>query len=89
MGPKTGIQLYDQSLVPLFLMGRMACMIRGPKSLAGLMAQPVGPPNPSPTHNTSNATGKASNAPNELAGFTIKSTPMMKTKVASVYVSKF
>ena len=38
IGPTTGIQLWLQSLVPLFFIGRMACMMRGPRSLAGLIA---------------------------------------------------
>jgi hypothetical protein len=37
-GPTTGIQQYFQSLLPFLPMGKMACIIRGPKSLAGLIA---------------------------------------------------
>jgi|GEM_PF-4495846 len=38
VGPITGIHAYPQSLFPLFLMGKIACIIRGPKSRAGLIA---------------------------------------------------
>src|SRR5699024_12877159 len=37
-GPRTGTQAYPQSEVPLFLIGRIACARRGPRSRAGLMA---------------------------------------------------
>ena len=57
-GPNTGIQAYPQSEVPLFLMGKIACMIRGPKSRAGLMAYPVVPPNPNPIPHTKIPTKK-------------------------------
>src|SRR6187200_1839180 len=47
-GPTMGIQLYDQSDDPLPGMGKTKWAIRGPKSRAGFMAKPVGPPRLSP-----------------------------------------
>src|SRR5699024_2984767 len=44
IGPMTGIQAYPQSDVPFPGIGNKACMIRGPKSRAGLIAYPVAPP---------------------------------------------
>ena len=44
IGPTTGTQEYAQSEPPLPRMGRMAWAMRGPRSRAGLMAYPVGPP---------------------------------------------
>jgi hypothetical protein len=41
IGPRTGTQAYFQSLSRLFGIGRRKCMIRGPRSRAGLMAYPV------------------------------------------------
>ena len=38
MGATTGIQLYSQSDDPLPGIGRIACMMRGPRSRAGLIA---------------------------------------------------
>ncbi len=38
IGPTTGIHEYAQSESPLPGIGRMKCMIRGPRSRAGLIA---------------------------------------------------
>ncbi len=59
IGATTGIHEYFQSLSPFPLIGKNACIIRGPKSLAGLIAYPVVPPNDSPILQTRNATGIA------------------------------
>ena len=59
MGPTTGIQLYDQSPDPFLPIGRMECIMRGAKSRAGLIANPVGPPSPIPITVTNKATGRA------------------------------
>jgi len=48
IGPTQGTQEYCQSELPLLLIGKIACIILGPKSRAGLIAKPVGPPNPKP-----------------------------------------
>src|SRR5699024_5713290 len=53
IGPTTGIQAYPQSEVPLPGMGSSACAIRGPRSRAGLIAYPVGPPRDRPMAKTS------------------------------------
>src|SRR5205807_4200527 len=52
-GPKIGTRAYPQSEPPLSLIGRTACATRGPKSLAGLIAYPVGPPRLNPMTHTS------------------------------------
>src|SRR5216110_2128833 len=43
-GPIIGTSAYPQSELPLSLIGKTACATRGPKSRAGLIAYPVGPP---------------------------------------------
>src|SRR5690349_18941283 len=48
VGPTIGIQAYPQSEVPFPGIGSSACAIRGPRSRAGLIAYPVGPPNERP-----------------------------------------
>lgn len=48
IGPNTGTHEYAQSFPPLFGIGSMACITRGPKSRAGLIAYPVGPPRDRP-----------------------------------------
>ena len=62
-GPKTGIQLYPQSGC-LFFRGSKEYISLGPKSLAGLMANPVVPPRVIPITQTTIPTGRASKAPN-------------------------
>ena len=47
-GPENGTQAYSHSDGPLPLMGNIQCANRGPRSLAGFAAKPVGPPQPSP-----------------------------------------
>src|ERR1041385_2710602 len=66
IGPTIGIHAYAQSLVPLLLIGKIACMIRGPKSRAGFMAYPVVPPSESPITQTKNATGIAPTEPKPI-----------------------
>src|SRR6267143_6248358 len=51
-GPTIGTSAYPQSELPLSLMGRIALATRGPKSRAGLIAYPVGPPRPRPMAHT-------------------------------------
>ncbi len=48
IGPKIGIHAYAQSDGPFLLMGKRAWAILGPRSRAGLIAYPVGPPRESP-----------------------------------------
>ena len=88
IGPITGIQAYFQSLSRLRGMGRIAWAIRGPKSRAGLMAYPVGPPNERPTPNTSNPAGSAFKVPRLLSGFDINKTPRTNIKVPIASVRK-
>ena len=89
MGPITGISAYPQSLGPLPFIGSKKCMILGPKSLAGLIAQPVGPPNPKPIPATNKETGKADMAPISIPAGFIKKMPSRKTQVAMVSTNKF
>ena len=88
MGPATGIHAYDQSLSRLPDIGSTKWAMRGPKSRAGLMAYPVGPPNPIPMPATSNATGNASNAPSELVGADAANAPKASTNVPMSSVKK-
>ncbi len=60
--------------------------MRGPKSRAGLTANPVGPPRDKPIPNNSKATGKASSAPRLVCGETIIITPNTNTKVPTASV---
>ncbi len=60
--------------------------MRGPRSRAGLTANPVGPPSDKPIPNSSNATGNASNAPRLVCGETIIITPNTSTKVPTASV---
>lgn len=86
MGPMTGIHAYDQSLSPFVLIGNKKCEILGPKSRAGLIAYPVGPPNDNPIPNTSNATGNAFNVPNASVGADIDNAVNTSTNVAIISV---
>src|SRR5271154_2601860 len=52
-GPTIGTSAYPQSELPLSLMGRIAWARRGPKSRAGFIAYPVGPPRLRPSAQTS------------------------------------
>src|SRR5690349_7076066 len=52
-GPSTGTIAYPQSDEPFPLTGSNACMMRGPRSRAGLIAYPVVPPNDNPIDHTS------------------------------------
>src|SRR5579864_5779333 len=55
-GPIIGTSAYPQSDGPLPAIGRMAWAMRGPRSRAGLIAYPVGPPSDSPIPQTRQAT---------------------------------
>ena len=55
--------------------------MRGPKSLAGLMAYPVGPPNDKPMPNTNSETGNAFSVPNEEKGSVKHNAPNINTNV--------
>ena len=58
-GPITGIHEQLQSFDALFFIGKIECIILGPKSLAGFMAYPVVPPKDRPIDQTKKATGTA------------------------------
>ena len=93
-GARTGIHAYFQSLSPLCGMGRMACINRGPRSLAGLIAYPVGPPSENPIPMTNKATGRASREPSDTFSPSklapaMKKTPKTKVKVPMNSVKKF
>src|SRR6187401_244620 len=62
--------------------------MRGPKSRAGLIAYPVGPPSERPMPNTNKAYGKAFRLANESAGPAMQSAPKARTKVATISVIK-
>src|SRR6266436_1124947 len=74
-------------------MGRMACAMRGPRSRAGLIAYPVGPPRDIPMPQTrlptrygpSPAAGPAAETRFEKIAPTTKTS----TKVAMISLSKF
>src|SRR5580658_6284670 len=51
-GPIIGTNAYPQSEFPLSLIGRIAWATRGPKSRAGFIAYPVGPPRLRPSAHT-------------------------------------
>jgi len=68
IGPRIGTQQYFQSLSRLNGKGRRECMIRGPRSRAGLMAYPVGPPKDKPRPSTTRATGNALIEPSPTSG---------------------
>ena len=87
-GPATGIHEYDHSLCPFVLMGKIKWDNRGPRSRAGLIAYPVGPPRDSPMPNTSNATGNAFNVPSASEGGDMARAPNIKTKVATISVMR-
>jgi hypothetical protein len=76
-----GISEYPQSLFLLFLIGRIECIIRGPKSLAGFIAYPVVPPRDIPIPKTINATGRAEIAPIPTSGAAIYNTEIIRTNV--------
>ena len=59
-------------------------MILGPKSLAGLIAQPVGPPNPNPIPPTNKDTGKADKAPKSAVAGLRKNIPINTNRQAMI-----
>src|SRR5659263_393130 len=85
-GPKTGTHAYDQSLEPLPLIGSRACTMRGPRSRAGLMAYPVGPPRLAPMPTTMRATASGPRPDGDLPADTIQNT---STNVPRTSVTKF
>src|SRR5579863_4720491 len=91
MGPTIGIQAYAQSELPLPAIGKIACAKRGPKSRAGLIAYPVGPPRERPMANTINPTiigpkPVAHPGPDKFAFEGMARTP--KTRVAVPIISQ-
>src|SRR3954447_17060612 len=92
IGPTTGIHAYPQSDGPLPGMGRIACMMRGPRSRAGLIAYPVGPPSESPIASTSRPTSRPP-SPNDGAAIAalakIASTPNTSRNVPMISVTMF
>ena len=68
IGPKMGTQAYFQSLLRFIFIGRKKCMSLGPRSRAGLMAYPVGPPSDKPIPSTTSATGRALSEPSPTSG---------------------
>ena len=94
IGPTTGTQAYPQSLEPLPLIGRKACAMRGPRSRAGLMAYPVGPPREAPMPTTRRATGSAPSGPSPPVAVSGHPTPKpittkTSTKVPMISVTRF
>ena len=77
-GPNIGTHAYFQSLVPLCFNGSKAWTIRGPKSLAGLIAYPVVPPRERPIAQTKNATGIAPRDPRPIGVFASEISPPVK-----------
>ena len=94
MGPKTGIQAYPQSDPPLPEIGKSEWKSRGAKSLAGLMANPVGPPKDNPIDQTKSPTRTGPNpwakpeSGMRFFGEDIAKTPNTKTKVAMISQKK-
>src|SRR5437867_7990386 len=92
-GPITGIGAYPQSEPPFPSIGRIACAMRGPRSRAGLIAYPVGPPSDNPIPQTKLPTrygpspeaGPVAETPLEKIAPTTKTS----TKVAMTSLSKF
>src|SRR5688572_776767 len=77
-GPIIGTHPYFQLLLPLPLMGSIACAILGPKSLAGLIAYPVVPPSERPIAHTRKATGKAPSDPRPIGVFGLRNSASEK-----------
>ena len=94
IGPNTGTHAYSALNDALSLMGTNECTMRGPKSLAGLIAYPVVPPNESPIAQTRKATGNAPIEPKPIGVVESKVASLkcrmvkIRTKVASVSLSK-
>ena len=104
IGATIGTHAYAQSELPLCFIGRRACIILGPKSLAGLRAYPVGPPKLIPIAQTKNPTKSPpsipifpdASAPLESVkatavffAFPIPNTPKTNIAVASISVTQF
>src|SRR6266446_3481305 len=92
-GPITGIGAYPQSEPPFPAIGRIACAMRGPRSRAGLMAYPVGPPSDRPMPQTRLPTryGPSPTAGPAVETLLEKIAPTTKTStnVAITSLSKF
>src|SRR3981189_1927496 len=92
-GPTIGTKAYPQSEFPLSLIGRIACASRGPKSRAGFIAYPVGPPRLRPIDQTRTPHSHGPNPAGRPVGDTallpkLKPTTI-KQVVAMISVSKF
>src|SRR6478609_3608922 len=85
-GPTIGTQEYAQSEEPLPRIGRMAWATRGPRSRAGLIAYPVGPPSEAPMPTTSSATNSGPRPDGVPPEIRITNT---RTKVARISVMVF
>ncbi len=70
------------------LIGSKACMMRGPKSLAGLIAYPVGPPKDKPSPNINTPTIRGFN-PSVNSFVPIANKAKRSIKVAINSVMKF
>src|SRR3954453_17092811 len=89
-GPTTGIHAYPQSDGPLPAIGRIACMMRGPRSRAGLIAYPVGPPSDRPMPSTSRPTISGPSAVSAVALLAKNARiPNTSTKVPMISVIMF
>jgi hypothetical protein len=62
-------------------MGNNECIILGPKSLAGLIAYPVVPPNDKPIAQTKKATGIAPNEPKPITDCVSLTEAFVKYKI--------
>src|ERR1041385_7760242 len=95
IGPTTGTQAYAQSESPFPATGRTQCASRGPRSRAGLIAYPVGPPSDSPIENTSSPTRNGPNPASQplsglrFLGLRIASTPSTRKNVPIASVIRF
>src|ERR1035438_4990739 len=92
-GPMIGTSAYPQSEFPLSLMGRIAWATRGPKSRAGFIAYPVGPPRLRPSAQTrtphSQGPNPAGRPVDETALLPKLKPTTIKHVVAIISVSRF
>src|SRR5699024_1002711 len=89
IGPTTGIQAYPQSDVPFPGIGNKACMIRGPKSRAGLIAYPVAPPKDTPIATINKPTINGERPSAKSFAPTINSKANNKANVPITALNKF
>src|SRR5699024_12105036 len=85
----TGIQAYPQSDVPFPGIGNKACMIRGPKSRAGLIAYPVAPPTDTPIATINKPTINGERPSDKSFGPTINSKENNIANVPITSLNKF